>query len=366
MSKKLAAVLSLSALVLSAAACGSSSDNAGPGSGGGAGSGGSAGTVWYSTKNSTEKVHVAMADGVTRAAKELGYDGQVVVAEADAAKQNDQLNNLVANMQPKAMVVNPYDSDSVADVLKRAKDAKIPFAVVDNKANGVQADVSVLFDSIKSGQAAGEKAVEILKAKYGEPKGTVVNLYGEVVSQVFKERSKGFEDTIKKYPGIKLISVLGAPQADKATSALNNVLADAKSSGTTIDLVNTPTDTATLGVIESLKTNNLWKKVGETGHVAIISHDGLGDILKQVEAGYVDSEIVIDVYGVGGIATEVLNEYPLKGKPVPTSGSFTPRGKYLNKTVEFSSTDVGTTIMLAPTVVDAKTANNPLIWGNAS
>ncbi|WP_168582342.1 sugar ABC transporter substrate-binding protein [Gephyromycinifex aptenodytis] len=364
MSKKIASILSIGALILTASACG----NAEGGADGAGASGGSekAGTIWYSTKNSTEKVHVAMAEGVTQAAKDLGYESQVLVAEADASKQNNQLNNLVMNMSPKAMVVNPYDSDSVADVLGRAKEAKIPFAVIDNKANNVEADVSVLFDSIKSGEAAGEQAVEILKEKYGSPKGTVVNLYGEVVSQVFKERSKGFEDTIKKYPEIKLISVLGAPQADKATSALNNVLADVKSSGGTVDLVNTPTDTATLGVIESLKTNNMWKKVDEKGHVAVISHDGLGDILKLVEEGYIDNEVVIDVYGVGGIATEVLNEYPLQGKPVPTSGTFTPKGEYLNKSVEFSTSDVGTTIMLAPIVVDAKTANNPLIWGNAS
>ena len=109
----------------------------------------------------------------------------------------------------------------------------------------------------------------------------------------------------------------------------------------------------------------MWHKAGEAGHVMIISHDGLGDILREVEAGYVDAEVVIDVYGVGGIATEVLNEYPIKGQPVPTSGTFKPQGKYLNDEVTFTSGDTGATIMLAPIVVDADGAKNPLIWGNA-
>lgn len=362
MRKKLAVVVAVAVAALPLAACGSAETPGATNSGAAAGQ---SKEIWYSTKNSTELVHVAMAEGVTNAAKLLGFDGKVVVAEADAAKQNDQLNNLVQNIKPAAIVANPYDSDSISDVMAKANEAKIPIAVIDNKANNAKADVAVLFDSIKSGQMAGEKAVELLTKKYGEPKGVVVNLYGEVVSQVFKERSQGFEAEIKKHPNIELISVLGAPQADKATSALNNVLADAKASNKTIDLVNTPTDTATLGVIESLKTNDLWHKAGSDGHVMIISHDGLGDILKLVKEGYVDIEIAIDVYGVGGIATEILQAYPMQGKPVPTSGTFTPKGQYLNKEVTFTSGDTGATVMLDPIAVDASSADNPLIWGNA-
>lgn len=354
MLKKAIATIGAITLALSAAACGND-DNTD-----------SKGEIWYSTKNSTEQVHVSMAEGVTNAAKMLDYKGEVAIAEADAAKQNDQMNNLVQNIKPAAIVVNPYDSDSISDVVKRANDAKIPIAVIDNTANNAQLDVAVLFDSVESGRLAGQRAVELLTEKYGEPKGVVVNLFGEVVSQVFKDRAAGFEEVIKDHPNIELISVLGAPQADVATSALNNIIADAKSAGKTIDLVNTPTDTATLGAIEALKTNGMWHKVGEDGHVMIISHDGLGDILKLVEEGYVDNEVVIDVFGVGGIATEVLAEYPMQDKPVPTSGTFTPKGEYLNKEVEFGEGPTGPTIMLSPIVVGKDDANNPLIWGNAA
>lgn len=321
--------------------------------------------IWYSTKNSTETVHVAMAKGVTDAAELLGFSGKVTVAEADAAKQNNQMNNLIENVKPAAIVLNPYDSDSVSDVIEKCNDAGIPLAVIDNKANNADVGVSVLFDSIASGKAAGEEAIRLLTEKYGEPKGTVVDLYGEVVSQVFKERAKGFEDVIKQYPDIELISVLGAPQADVATSALNNIIADTKSQGKTIDLINTPTDTATLGVVESLKTNDMWFPTGEDNHIFIISHDGLGEILDYVQEGYVDSEIAIDVFGVGGIATEVLKEYTMNGEDIPTSGTFTPKGEYLNTEVEFSEGDNGPTIMLSPIKVTKDNADNPLIWGNA-
>lgn len=360
MRKRLAALVAASVIAMSLIACGTDEPGTDPTSDD------PSSEIWYSTKNSTELVHVAMADGVTDAAQLLGFDGKVTVAEADAARQNDQMNNLVENIKPAAIVVNPYDSDSISDVMGRANDAGIPIAVIDNKANNASADVAVLFDSIKSGEMAGEKAVELLTEKYGEPRGVVVNLYGEVVSQVFKERSDGFESVIAEYPDIELISVLGAPEADVATSALNNVIADAQASGKTIDLVNTPTDTATLGAIEALKTNGMWHLAGEDDHVFFISHDGLGEILDLVAEGYVSAEVVIDVFGVGGIATEILNAYPLQGEAVPTSGTFTPEGEYLNTEVTFTDGDTGPTVLLEPVVVEADDADNPLIWGNAS
>ena len=50
---------------------------------------------------------------------------------------------------------------------------------------------------------------------------------------------------------------------------------------------------------------------------------------------------------------------------VPTSGTFTPQGKYLNTSVTFTQGDSGPTIMLDPVLVTAADADNPLIWGNA-
>ena len=91
----------------------------------------------------------------------------------------------------------------------------------------------------------------------------------------------------------------------------------------------------------------------------------MGEILDYVRDGYVDAEVVIDIYGVGGIATEILAEYSLKGTAVPTSGTFTPKGEYLNTEVTFTETEFGPTVFLAPILVKKDGADNPLIWGNA-
>lgn len=332
--------------------------------GGGSSNGEGSGTIWYSTKNSKELVHVAMADGIVNAAKMKGYKGEVTVAESDPAVQNQQMANLVDNMNPTAIVVNPYDSDSITDVLNRASEKGIPNAVIDNQANGASPDVSVLFDSIQSGREAGKKAVDLLTKKYGSAKGLVVNIEGDPVAQVARDRADGFYEVLSKYPDIKVVKLADSQEAEKATSAVSNAISDAKSSGNQVDLINSPTDPSTLGAIEALKTKNMWKKTDDKDHVFLISHDGMGDLLDYVRSGYVDAEVVIDIYGVGGIATELLSDYPLKGKKVPTSGTYTPKGKYLNTKVTFTKTKFGPTVYLAPIVVTAENVDNPLIWGN--
>lgn len=323
------------------------------------------GAIWYSTKNSTEQVHVAMAQGCTDSAPGLNFTSEITVAEADAAKQNEQMNNIIDNMSPAAIVLNPYDSDSVADVITKANNADIPLAVIDNKANNANVDVSVLFESKDAGKLAAERIVEGLKEKYGEPKGVVVNLYGEVVSQVFKERAEGFDAVIKEYPNIELISVLGAPETDVATSALNNIIADAKASGKTIDAVNTPADTAGLGAIEALKTNDLWAPQGKDNHVIMVSQDGISEMLDYLADGYLNGEIVADIMGVCGIAQELLVEYPMNGKTVPTEGTYTPKGTYLSTEVTFTKGDTGPTVWLDPIILSADDVDNPLLWVNA-
>lgn len=362
-----AMVAGLTVLSLGLAACGGTSDTE---SGDTAVSGTdaaseSSGAIWYSTKNSTEQVHVAMAQGCTDSAPGLGYTSEVTVAEADAAKQNEQMNNIIDNMSPAAIVLNPYDSDSVTDVITKANDKQIPIAVIDNKANNAEVGVSVLFESKDAGRLAAERIVEELEKKYGEPKGVVVNLYGEVVSQVFKERAEGFDEYIKQYPNIELISVLGAPETDKATSALNNILADAKASGKVIDAVNTPADTAGLGAIEALKTNDMWAPSGEENHVIMVSQDGIPEMLDYLKDGYLAGEIVADIMGVCGIAQELLVEYPMKGQPVPTEGTYTPKGEYLSKEVVFTEGDTGPTVWLDPVLLSADDVDNPLLWVNS-
>ena len=105
------------------------------------------------------------------------------------------------------------------------------------------------------------------------PKGVVVNIEGDPVAQVARDRAEGFYQVMEEYPNIEVVKLADSQAPEKATSGVSNAIADAKANGKTVDLVNSPTDPATLGAIEALKTNDMWKPAGEDGHVFVISHD---------------------------------------------------------------------------------------------
>ena len=266
--KKLIAATAGLALAASLAACSNGDKGTESSNSDGKSTSEDAGTIWYSTKNSKELVHVAMADGVVNAAKLMGYNADVTVAESDAAKQNEQMVNLVENMNPTAIVVNPYDSDSISDVLNRATEKGIPYAVIDNQANNAKPDVSVLFDSIESGKVAGQAAVDLLTEKYGEPKGVVVNIEGDPVAQVARDRAEGFYQVMEEYPNIEVVKLADSQAPEKATSGVSNAIADAKANGKTVEL-SAPANSDENRYIKSLSING--KAYGKN----YVTHDQL-------------------------------------------------------------------------------------------
>ena len=59
----------------------------------------------------------------------------------------------------------------------------------------------VLSDNYLAGKQSGEATVEFLKAKYGAPKGKVLEITGNLAQNVAQLRGGGFNDVMKQYPG---------------------------------------------------------------------------------------------------------------------------------------------------------------------
>ena len=54
-----------------------------------------------------------------------------------------------------------------------------------------------------AGQQAAEMIVEALKEKNGSESGKVLNVFGDLSSQVMQERKQGFDDVMAQYPDIE-------------------------------------------------------------------------------------------------------------------------------------------------------------------
>lgn len=316
--------------------------------------------IVYSHRTLDQEAHVAMQQGIEDKAKADGYDFEALVCNMDLATQNDQINTVTLT-GAKGLFINPLDSDGVVDAAKAAMEAGIPVGCVDTPLNCPGLAVSVVYDNVTCGKMAGEKVVELLKEKYGEEKGTVVNVYGSLKSQAWRERKEGFEEVIKKYPNINYVETPGEGEMAKSQDALANKLAELNYE---VDAVHAPSDAPCLGLVEALKAADMWKKVGEDGHVIFVSVDGESGGLNNVRDGYYDATVVLDCYGISQVALDVMEQYTFEGKDVPTEGYY-ENDEYAWKKAEFTDSDNGPVLNIPPYYVTKENVDDPLNWANA-
>lgn len=129
-----------------------------------------------------------------------GVQLQFEDARADVVKQLSQVENFISQ-KVDAIIVNPVDTASTANIIKAATAAKIPLVFVNRRpdsatlAPGVAAVVS---DDIEAG-----KLQQYIAEKLGG-KGNVVILLGDLANNSTTNRTKGVKEVLTKYPGIKI------------------------------------------------------------------------------------------------------------------------------------------------------------------
>lgn len=313
--------------------------------------------IVYTQKTLDAYFHVALQESLEKAVTGNGFQVEVANCNNDTSLQVNQVLNFITK-KPKAIIANTVDSDALNDAVNQAKDAGIPVIVVDNPASAAVVDCTVTFDNEKAGYMAAQLIVDKLIEKYGEAKGTVVNVYGAMSSQCWRLRKDGFDACMAQYPAIEYIEVPGEGEQAKSQEALTNILAQYGQ----VDAVHCPSDSPAMGCAEALKVADMWYPVGHEKHVIFVSCDGEPFAVESITDGYYDGTIVEDAYAYGPMALDMFMNYTFKGQAIPTSGTYT-NDKFFWKTAEFSDSENGPVLMVPPYVMDITNIDQEGHWG---
>ena len=228
--RKTSAILAVIALgVLPTAACTKKSDapaagNAPAASGAASSAGGGAKVkVAFVPKLQGIPYFEAMNAGGKKAAEEMGtvewlYQGPT---QADAAAQADIVRSFI-QQKVDALIVAPNDPDSMAPLLKQAKDAGIAVATSDTDAPN---SVREVFVNQATAQGIGEGLTDsLLKAMGGKGTYAIVSC-GQTAENLNAWIKVQKEYTAKKYPDAKIVDVVyaGEDQA-KATQMATDLM----------------------------------------------------------------------------------------------------------------------------------------------
>ncbi len=277
-------------------------------------------------------------------------------ANSDAATQANQIDSFIS-LGVKAIVAVPVDSKAVCASVQKAHDAGIFFFTIDRAPLGCEVDLTIQSDNYLAGKQSGEELVKLLKEKYGEEKGTVLELQGDLGQNVAQLRGGGFDDVLKQYPKIVLIQKPTNWDAAKFASSTQDV-----ASSTDLDAVYMHSDcVGTKPVTAALQQVGKLYKTGEKGHIFLVGVDGCRDALQSIRDGYsneASSQPITD-FGVvmADYMEKIFNGEQIKEETVTKEGA-------LWSPAVLKKTDTGFVANLATTAVTKENVDIKGLWGN--
>lgn len=303
--------------------------------------------VGFSVQKLSNQFQLAMiAD-----AKKFSADAGITLmeptsADSDPAKQATDIQTILTQ-SPDAIIVSPVDAKAIVPSVTKANQAEIPVISIDEAPEGGEVYMVVRADNIGMGETACQSMGETLAGK-----GTVLELQGDLASTNGRDRSAGFQDCMQKnFPDIKVVSQPTDWALDKATAAVQTV-----GSTQQLDGVFMASDYFIPGVQKTLQSLNMWKPVGEVGHVALVGIDGEPAALDLIRDRYQDSTV--------SQPANAYAEWAVNYAKAAAAGETFEPGE-TDHDSEIVKVDTGLADLLTAPLVTAENVNDDTLWGNA-
>lgn len=213
---------------------------------------------------------VANHKAIVEKAKELNVELVEMMAEGDPNKQNQQIENLIAQ-GVSAIICAPKDGGAIVAAVKKCKEANIPIIMDNRPVQGdIQPELQVLSDNYAMAKEVTQWFVD--KAKKENKKYKALLLIGNLGDENAVERQKGHKEIIDANKDVIEI-VAEVPTEWNHEVALKG-MQNAFQAHPDINLVITPSDFLFPPIKSVLEQNKKWAKIGEPNHMPIISFDG--------------------------------------------------------------------------------------------
>lgn len=225
-------------------------------------------------------------------------------ASGDSTKQNNVIETFSVK-DPKVMIVSPNDT-AVSSSVEKVFDKGIPVILLDRAIEGEKYTCWIGGDNKEIGRQAGQFVADKLQGK-----GTVLMIQGIAEATPTHERRDGFEEVIKKFPGITIIKGDDCGyQRQKSRSYMETFL----QKGTKIDCVYAHNDEMAIGA------RLAWDAANPSGKAPLfVGIDGCQkEVVNMIKEGKLDATFQYPTPGVKGIevAAELLKGNKPKDKKI--------------------------------------------------
>lgn len=291
--RKSVGVLVASAVVLTACSSGSGTKTSGSSRNGGASKTNNNVALVLGVKGSP--FYEAMACGAQAKAKELGLKLTVSAGAQFAADAQIPVVNAVTATRPAVAAVVPTDASALQQPLAALTKAGTALITVDQTLGDSSiVKNQILTDNLKGGQLAADEMNTLLSGK-----GKVLVITQPPGSTAQDERTKGFEDQLKKYSGI---SYLGPQYQSDDPQKAAQIVTSTLAAHPDLAGVFATNDQGAIGALTGLK------QAKASGKVRLIAYDAASAEVAALKNGTIAALIAQNPKQEGEVAMETAKK----------------------------------------------------------
>lgn len=220
-------------------------------------------------------------------------------AENDGKLQARQIDSMIAK-KVDLIVVAPDNVNDVTPAIERAYRAHIPVILFDRWGTTSHYTASIGGDNVEAGREVARFMAEKLKGS-----GTVVEITGLQDASPVIDRHRGFNEVMRKYPQIKVVTLKGNWKIECAQALFKQYL----DKGGHADGVFGHNDLCAIGAFQEAERRKIDKQL------VIVGIDGLPGVWEGVDRVQKDQFAASYVYPTKGAEIMQLAMNILEGKP---------------------------------------------------
>jgi len=251
-----------------------------------------------------KKVSLSLADdtpffksllkGASDSAALFGLKLYTAIANNDDATQLVDIQSFIEK-KSNIIIINPTHAESVSPAIEFAHAEGIPVMTVDRK-SAIPEKVVCHIES--NNEAGGQMAGQYIAQKLNQ-KGTILELEGAPGTSAAHDRGKGFNNTINKYPGLKIVArEVAFFNRDKARDAIIHIL----KKNISVDAIFAHNDEMIIGAIQALQKMN--KPLPVT-----VGFDAIPEAIAMVQKNQLSATIAQNPYKMGFLAIKHAAQY---------------------------------------------------------
>lgn len=217
-----------------------------------------------------------------------------------SAQQVQDIEDLVAK-GVDLLITSPRDAELMAPVIDRVRAKGIPVVLLSRRTTSEAHTTFIHADNRDIARRAAERLAKRLGGK-----GRILMLQHIPSTTPAIERTEGFLEALRKYPGMRVVAIKRADSLrDKAILAVEEALRE----GVAFDAIYAQSDSMAAGARAAMR----WAGI-DPSRVPTVGIDYIAEAREAIRAGEEDASFVYPTFAEEGAAAAMRI---LKGEPVP-------------------------------------------------